>query len=319
VYGLTGTTNIAGMHDVLLAMNDSQHIYLLVISFLMIFVGLSFKIAAAPFHMWAPDVYQGAPTPVTAFLSVVSKTAGFVLLIRILLSIFANTTIDGPNSTSILLTMEDMIALVACVTMVLGNIVALRQQNMKRLFAYSSIAHAGYLLVAVASLSMFMLDSLWFYLTAYLFMNLGAFAIIQIVTEKSESEDISHFSGLYTRAPILAIAMAIMILSLAGIPGTAGFIGKLNIITGALVREQANYVLVSVMIATTVISYVFYFRIMVQMFLRKAKVEAPIKMPVGMGIVIGVCVAATILLGIFPNIAFDFLQSQFYEFGDFLQ
>jgi NADH-quinone oxidoreductase subunit N len=190
---------------------------------------------------------------------------------------------------------------------------------MKRLFAYSSIAHAGYLLVAVASLSMFMFDSLWFYLTAYLFMNLGAFAIIQIVTEKSDSEDISHFSGLYTRAPILAVAMSVMMLSLAGIPGTAGFIGKLNIITGALVREQANYVLVSVMIATTVISYVFYFRIMAQMFFRKAKVEAPIKMPVGMGIVIGVCVVATILLGIFPNIAFDFLQSQFYEFGDFLQ
>src|SRR4051794_18953141 len=319
VYGLTGTTNIAGMRDVLLAMSDSQYVYLLVIAFLMIFVGLSFKIAAAPFHMWAPDVYQGAPTPVTAFLSVVSKTAGFVLLIRILLSIFASATIDGPNSTSILLTMEDMIALVACVTMVLGNIVALRQQNMKRLFAYSSIAHAGYLLVAVASLSMFMLDSLWFYLTAYLFMNLGAFAIIQTLTEKSDSADMSHFVGLYYRAPVLAVAMAVMILSLAGIPGTAGFIGKLNIITGALVREQANYVLVSIMIATTVISYVFYFGIMVKMFFRKAKVEAPIKIPVGMGIVIGVCVAATILLGIFPNLAFDFLQSQFYEFGDFLR
>lgn len=320
VYGLTGTTNIAGMRDVLLAINDSQHVYLLVISFLMIFVGLSFKIAAAPFHMWAPDVYQGAPTPVTAFLSVISKTAGFVLLVRILLSIFANAATDGPNSTSILLTMEDIIALIACVTMVIGNVVALRQKNMKRLFAYSSIAHAGYLLVAVASLSMFMLDSLWFYLTAYLFMNLGAFAIIQLVTEKFESEDSSHFSGLYTRAPVLAVAMAIMILSLAGIPGTAGFIGKLNIITGALVREQANYVLVSVMIAATVISYLFYFRIMAQMFFRKAKqVEAPIKIPVGTGIVIGVCVAATVLLGIFPNIAFDFLQSQFYEFGDFLQ
>lgn len=319
VYGLTGTTNIADMRDVLLAINESQHVYLLVISFLMIFVGLSFKIAAAPFHMWAPDVYQGAPTPVTAFLSVVSKTAGFVILVRILLSIFANTAIEGPNSTSILLSMEWVIALVACVTMVVGNMVALRQDNMKRLFAYSSIAHAGYLLVAVASLSMFMFDSLWFYLTAYLFMNLGAFAIIQLITERSDSEDVSHFSGLYTRAPILAVAMAIMILSLAGIPGTAGFIGKLNIITGALVREQASYVLVSVMIATTVISYVFYFRILVQIFFRKAKVEAPIKLPVGMGIVIGVCVVATVLLGIFPNLAFDFLQSQFYDFGDFLR
>ncbi|MCQ6274632.1 NADH-quinone oxidoreductase subunit NuoN [Bacillus sp. V3B] len=319
VYGLTGTTNIAAMREILLALNDSQSVYLLVISFLMIFVGLSFKIAAAPFHMWAPDVYEGAPTPVTAFLSVVSKIAGFVLLVRVMLSIFANAVTDGPNSTSILLTMEDTIAFIAGVTMVVGNVVALQQKNMKRLFAYSSIAHAGYILVAIASLSLFMFDSLWFYLIAYLFMNLGAFAIIQTLTEKSDSEDSSHFSGLYTRAPILAVAMAVMILSLAGIPGTAGFIGKLNIITGALVREQANYVLVSVMIATTVISYVFYFGIMVQMFFRKAKVKDPIKIPVGTGIVIGVCAVATVLLGIFPNIAFDFLQAQFYEFGDFLR
>jgi NADH-quinone oxidoreductase subunit N len=319
VYGLTGTTNIAGMRDVLLANSDSQHVYILVIAFLMIFVGLSFKITAAPFHMWAPDVYQGAPTPVTAFLSVVSKTAGFVLLIRIFLSIFANAASSGPNSTSILEMMQDYMAFIAGATMIIGNVVALRQKNMKRLFAYSSMAHAGYLLVAFASLSAFMMDSLWFYLIAYVFMNLGAFSIIQILTEKFGSEDRNHFAGLYSRAPFLAVAMSVMLLSLAGIPGTAGFIGKLNIITGAFVVEEPYYVLVSVMIATTVIAYVYYFGIMVQMFFRPATSQEPITIPVGAGIVIGVCVVATILLGIFPNIAFDFLQSHFYEFGDFLQ
>ena len=319
VYGITGTTNMAGMRDVLLAMSNSQYVFLLGIAFLMIFVGLSFKIAAAPFHMWAPDVYQGAPTPVTAFLSVVSKTAGFVLLIRIFLSIFAYAASSGPNTASILEMMQDYIAFIAGATMIIGNIIALRQRNMKRLFAYSSIAHAGYLLVAFVSFSGFMFDSMWFYLSAYLFMNLGAFAIIQILTEESGSEDRSQFSGLYQRAPLLSVAFSVMLLSLAGIPGTAGFIGKLNIITGAFVVDQPYYVLVSVMIATTVIAYVYYFGIMVQMFFRPAASNEPVKIPVGAGIVIGVCLAATILLGLFPNLAFDFLQTNFYEFGDFLQ
>ena len=145
--------------------------------------------------MWAPDVYQGAPTPVTAFLSVVSKTAGFVIIVRIIVSIFIMAPTNGPNSEPILLTMSDYIAWIAGITMVIGNVVALRQRNMKRLLAYSSIAHAGYLLVAVSAFSVFMMDSLWFYLMAYLFMNLGAFAVIGLLTEKEETEDFRSFMG----------------------------------------------------------------------------------------------------------------------------
>lgn len=319
VYGLTGTTNIAGMRTLLTSLQDTQMVYLLTIAFFVMVVGISFKIAAAPFHMWAPDVYQGAPTPVTAFLSVVSKTAGFVLLVRIIVSIFLIIPANGLNSFPIPVEMRDFIAVIAGATLVIGNVVALKQKNIKRLFAYSSIAHAGYLLVAVSALSLFMFDSLWFYLVAYLFMNFGAFAIIQVLTEKSGDEDISHFSGLYQRSPLLAVAMGVMILSLAGIPGTAGFIGKLNIITGALVLDQPSYVLVSVMLAMTVVSYVYYFKIMVQMFFRPAVNKEMVRMTTGTGIVIGVCVVATVLLGIFPNIGFDFLQAHFYEFGDFLQ
>nr|WP_295974305.1 NADH-quinone oxidoreductase subunit NuoN [uncultured Bacillus sp.] len=318
VYGLTGTTNIADMRDVLMSLNDSQMIYLLVIAFFMITVGVSFKIAAAPFHMWAPDVYQGAPTPVTAFLSVVSKTAGFALIIRLLLSIFGTAATGGQGSAPILLEMQNYIAVIAAATMIIGNLVALRQRNIKRLFAYSSIAHAGYILVAVSALSIFMFDSVWFYLLAYLFMNMGAFAIIQLVTEKENAEDISHFAGLYRRSPLLAIAMGIMILSLAGIPGTAGFIGKLNIITGALVVPEAHYVLVSVMIATTVISYVYYFGVMVQMFFRPAETTEKIKIPASVGIVLLVCVIVTVWFGILPGTAFDFLQTHFHEFADFM-
>ena len=192
VYGLTGSTNLISIATQLSTLTDPQHIYLLGIAFLMIFVGLSFKISAAPYHMWAPDVYQGAPTPVTAFLSVVSKTAGFIIIVRILLSVFGLASTAGPGSAPILLKMQDYISFVAGATMVIGNVVALRQSNIKRLFAYSSISHAGYILVALASMNYFMFDAIWYYLLAYVFMNLGAFAVIQLVTEKTGSEKIDR-------------------------------------------------------------------------------------------------------------------------------
>ncbi|WP_075983165.1 NADH-quinone oxidoreductase subunit NuoN [Bacillus massilinigeriensis] len=318
VYGLTGTTNLVDMAKVLVTIMDEQQVYLLGLAFLMIFVGLSFKIASAPFHMWAPDVYQGAPTPVTAFLSVVSKTAGFVILIRVILSIFSNVPSEGPNSVSLLVSMQDYIAFLAGATMIIGNVVALRQRNIKRLFAYSSIAHAGYLLVAIAAMSFVMFDAMWFYLGAYLFMNLGAFAVIQLMTEKTDIEDISQFSGLYRRSPVLAVSMGIFILSLAGIPATAGFIGKVNIFIGALVQD--HFVLASIMIATTIVSYFYYFGILTQMFLRPAPHDhGEIKVPVGTGIVIGICAVATILFGIVPNIGLDFLHNNFDQFTDFLK
>ncbi|WP_282141177.1 NADH-quinone oxidoreductase subunit NuoN [Cytobacillus oceanisediminis] len=319
VYGLTGTTNLKEMAGFLTSIYNGQHIYLLGLAFFMIVVGLSFKLAAAPFHMWAPDVYQGAPTPVTAFLSVVSKTAGFIILIRILFSIFANAPSGEAQGLPMILALQDYIAFLAGATMIIGNLIALRQRNIKRLFAYSSIAQAGYLLVVIASMSLFMFDTLWFYLGAYLFMNLGAFAIIQHVTHKSGSEDISQFAGLYRRAPFLAIAMAIFLLSLAGIPGTAGFIGKLNIFMGALVPSEGHYVLVSIMIATTVVSYFYYFGVMVQMFFRPAGDTGKVKIPAALTAVIGISLAATILFGVAPNIAFDFLQGNFNQFTDFFQ
>ena len=322
VYGLTGTTNLIDMSEYLKMVSDTQHVYLLGLAFFMVFVGLSFKLATAPFHMWAPDVYQGAPTPVTAFLSVVSKTAGFIIMIRILVSVFLTIPTEGPDGFStipLLLKIQDYIAFLAAATMIIGNVVALRQRNIKRLFAYSSIAQAGYLLVVVATLSPFLFDTLWFYLGAYLFMNLGAFAIIQLVTQKTGSEDISQFAGLYRKAPLVAIMMAVFILSLAGIPGTAGFIGKLNIFMGALAVEPAHYVLASILIATTVVSYVYYFGIMVQMFFRPAVNDVKFKLPGTVGIVIGICAFATILFGIVPNIALDFLQENFNQFRDFFQ
>ncbi|RAK20425.1 NADH dehydrogenase subunit N [Anoxybacillus vitaminiphilus] len=316
IFGLTGTTNLKAIAGQLSTVIDMGQQYLLALALLMLFVGLSFKLASAPFHMWAPDVYQGAPTPVTAFLSVVSKTAGFVIVLRLMIYIFAGTPAEGTNSASMLLSMQDYIAFLAGATMIIGNTIALRQRNVKRMFAYSSIAHAGYLLVGFVTMSMFIIDSIWFYLVAYLLMNLGAFAILQVIADKSGSEDISQFAGLYRRSPLVAVAMGIFILSLAGIPGTAGFIGKVNIFLGAFVTEPAHYVLAAVMIATTVISYVYYFGILTQMFFRPAAEQTPVKLPLGVMMVVIFCAIGTIVFGVVPSIVYDFLN-QFEHFGDF--
>ena len=319
VYGLTGTTNLIAIANKLASLADGHQVYLLGLAFLMIFVGLSFKLAAAPFHMWAPDVYEGAPTPVTAFLSVVSKTAGFVIVIRILLSVFGVAASAGPGSTPILLKMQDFVVVVAAVTMIVGNVVALKQTNIKRMFAYSSIAHAGYILVAFASLSSNMIYAIWFYLLAYLFMNLGAFAVIQLVSEKTGSEKIADFAGLYRRSPVLAVAMGILLISLAGFPGTAGFIGKINIFIGTFVGTP-HYVLAATMIATTVVSYFYYFGVMTQMFFRPASDESKFgSIPFGIIVVLIVAVVASVLFGVAPNLAMNFLQNHFNEFSDFLK
>ncbi|MGG1679199.1 NADH-quinone oxidoreductase subunit NuoN [Neobacillus sp. NRS-1170] len=316
VYGLTGSTNLLAIAQSLSGLTDGQHVYLLGLSFLMIFVGLAFKLAAAPFHMWAPDVYQGAPTPVTAFLSVVSKTAGFVIVIRILLTVFGAATTKGPGSMPILLDMQDYIAFIAGATMIIGNVVALKQSNIKRMFAYSSIAHAGYILVALTSLSSNMFYSIWFYLLAYLFMNLGAFAVIQIVTEKTGSAKITDFAGLYRRSPGLAVVMGILLISLAGFPGTAGFIGKLNIFIGAFAGTP-HYVLASIMIATTVVSYFYYFGVMTQIFFRPSASEDKFKIPASILVVLIVAVVGSVLFGVMPNIALDFMNNNLDILADF--
>lgn len=318
VYGISGTTNIKEMAATLGAIDQQQHLFLLALAFLMIVVGLAFKISAAPFHMWAPDVYEGAPLPVTAFLSVVSKTAGFIIIIRIFIGVFFQVP-DLSGNNSLILSLQNYLAVIAGATMLIGNIVALRQSNIKRMLAYSSIAHAGYLLVAVTAFSPFMIETLWFYLGAYLFMTLGVFAIIQVAAWKAKKIQINEFAGLYRSSPFLAVSLAILFLSLAGIPGTSGFIGKLNIFMGALSTEPTHYILASLLIATTVISYIYYFRVLAAVFFRQPQQETKISFSPPAVIVISLCVAVTVILGVFPNIAFDFLHGNFLSFNDFIQ
>ena len=312
VYGLTGHTNLFEISAAMQNPIVMENAFLLMFSFFLVFVGLLFKVAGVPFHMWTPDVYQGSPTPASAFLSVVSKTAGFALILRFLLVVF----VAAPGITfgqPLFLDTQDYIAVIAILTMVVGNVMALRQTNVKRLFAYSSIAQAGYVLVPFVSPSILMFENVWFYLVAYLFMNLGAFAILQLVTERAKSEDISSFAGLYRSSPFLAVSMGIFLISLAGIPISAGFVGKFYIFVGALSTE--HYVLAGVMIATSIISYYYYFGILQQIFFRPAERAERIKAPIGIIIVVSIAAIATVGLGLIPNVAFEFFR-EFFNFSE---
>ncbi len=308
LYGLTGSTNLIEMGTNMAQIYEGQFMYLYGIAFFIVFVGLSFKIAAAPFHMWAPDVYQGAPTPVTAFLSVISKTAGFVIILRIVLYLFVTAPGDLDGIYSFMERHKIFIAAIAAITMIIGNVVALRQTDIKRLLGYSSIAHAGYLLVAVATHDFFAISTIWFYLVAYLFMTLGAFAAIQYVSDRTGSSEISVFAGLHKRSPILSVSLGIFLISMAGIPGTAGFIAKLNIFLGAFAFSPSSYVLIGILMATTVVSYFYYFGVLIQLFFRPAYSQPGlerIRIPASLLIVLAICVLGTVGLGIFPGLGLD--------------
>ncbi len=323
LFGLTGTTNIKEIGEMVTSFTDAPLQYVIGIAFFMIFVGFSFKMAVAPFHMWAPDVYQGAPIPVTAFLSVISKLAGFIIVLRIILSIYVGTSGDS-TATVVFSLFENhrvYIAVIAGVTMVVGNIIALQQKNLKRLFAYSSIAHAGYLLVSIATLGYFTIGTVWFYFVAYGFMTIGAFAIIQHMSRQAGSSDIAHFTGFYRKSPLLAVMLSLFLLSMAGIPGTAGFIAKLHILLGLFSFGSAHYVLAAILMGVTVLSYVYYFGIMRKLFNEPTSSQINlrlVKMPVSLKIVVVICVIGTIGLGIIPTVAFDFLYDIFGSFEDFL-
>lgn len=316
LYGLTGSTNILDMQRLFMQGVSGDIQLLLSLAFILLFIGLSFKIATVPFHMWAPDVYEGAVTPVTALLGTVSKIAGFVMIVRIFLVIFAAIPVQN-GAASLFSNMSIYIAVLASVTMIVGNSVALKQHSIKRMLAYSGVAHAGYLLVPLVAMSPFLMDSMWFYMFAYVLMNIGAFAIIHGIILRTGQENISAFAGLYKRSPFAAIMMTIFILSLAGIPGTAGFIGKINIFLGAFIVQPAHYVLASIMMGTTVISFIYYFRILQQMFFRRAESEERIVLPVNLKIVVSLCAIATVVLGILPASGYNFFYNYFPLMKDF--
>jgi NADH-quinone oxidoreductase subunit N len=279
LYGLAGTTAfsaVAGIlsdsNSVLTAGPDTVSLLTIIVALIMVFTGIFFKIAAVPFHMWCPDVYQGAPTPFTGFLSVAPKAAGFALLVRFISVILPQASADLRTSLLAIL------GLISAVTMTLGNFTAINQMNVKRLLAYSSIAHAGYLLMGITVLDGTGYHAILLYLAIYLFMNLGAFAVVQIVADATGAEDISAFKGLGYRMPMAAIALGIFLFSLAGIPPLAGFIGKFYLFA-ALIKEGGFwYILLALIgILNSVVALFYYARILREMYLRGMDLTSPLK------------------------------------------
>ena len=263
-----------------------------------ILAGVGYKIASVPFHMWSPDVYEGAPIPITAFLSVASKSAGFALFIRFFYAGFGSFELMQAVDWTF------MLAIVSALTMTVGNLAALPQQNVKRLLAYSSIAHGGYLLMGGVLLTSEGIGAILFYLVVYLFMNLGAFYVVVLIANEEGSEMIEGYRGLASRAPLVAWSMAIFLFSLTGIPPFAGFFGKWLLF--AAVLEQGYYWLALVGLLNSVVSLYYYARIVKAMFLEDSGEEpTPVYFSTGTFALLSVFVIPTILIG-FLNIFYTF-------------
>ncbi|MFD1427250.1 NADH-quinone oxidoreductase subunit N [Kroppenstedtia sanguinis] len=300
VYGLAGTTHLYTAQQRLAEAYSGGYESFVLLSLFLMLLGFGFKVAAAPFHMWAPDVYQGAPTTVTSFLAVVSKTAAFAFILRMLLSVYLFLLQAGPWMELV----SPALLTLAAVSMILGNTAALRQFQTKRMLAYSAIAQAGYLLVPVATLTgALMFESTVYYLMAYLWMTLGAFTVVMLVERDTGKEGMEAFAGLSRRSPWMAAAMTVFLLSLAGIPITAGFFGKFYILFHAVTAEA--YGIAVVMLATTVVSYFYYFGIIRMMYFRPALQGSKVQIPIPVGVVILVALAGTLLLGFFPQWVLD--------------
>lgn len=258
--GITGATDFYGI-QASLASGIGQPLVLST-AILMMVVGLGFKIAAVPFHFWAPDVYEGAPVPIAAFLAVASKIAGFAMMVRFFTVSFMG--VEGIQASGIWTLLEGLnwnllLGVMAALAMIVGNLTALRQENIKRMLAYSSIAHAGYILMGLVVLTQEGITAIMIYAFIYLFMNLGAFYVVMLVSNQLDSESIDDYKGLGFRAPLESVAMTVFLVALTGLPPTAGFIAKLYIFGAAV---SAGWIwLVLIAAVTTVISLFYYIRV----------------------------------------------------------
>ncbi|MHB8851814.1 MAG: NADH-quinone oxidoreductase subunit N [Ignavibacteriaceae bacterium] len=313
LYGLTGSTNLYEINSLVQA--SQVHGFTYVLSGFLIFVAIGFKISAAPFHFWTPDVYEGAPIPITAYLSIASKAAGFALLIRFVKITFIQSV--DPNGFWHLLNIIDwktFIIIISILTMTLGNFAAIWQNNMKRLLAYSSIAHAGYLLLGLAVLSNEGIAAILIYFVIYGFMNLGAFLVVMLISNKLGSEEIDDYDGLGSKAPFLSVSLAIFLVSLTGLPPTAGFIGKLYIF---LALVDAKMIVVAVIaLLNTVVSLYYYARVLKHMFLSDSTKETPaFTTSISSIVFVALMLAPILIFGIYFTPLVDFAKSSIALMG----
>lgn len=290
LYGSTGSTNLEQIIKSIAYSNAPPSLLVWAGAGLLL-VGFGFKIASVPFHMWVPDVYQGAPTPITAFISAGPKAAGFAALFRVFLFSFVTIELDWVA----------IVWVMAVLTMTVGNIIAIAQSDIKRMLAYSSIAHAGYVLVALVAGGANGVSSALFYLLAYTFMNIGAFTIVILLGRKGEENTtLESYSGLGSRSPVLALLMTVFMFSLAGFPPTAGFMGKFYVFSSAV---KSGFIwLVVIGVLNSLVSVYYYLRVVVLMFMHPPQPEAQ-KIPVafGAGLVLLISIWGVLYLGILPN------------------
>mgnify|MGYP000477657333 CR=1 FL=1 len=316
LYGLTGTLDIYAINGILFA--REINIFTLLIAGILIMVGFGYKISAVPFHFWTPDVYEGAPITITAFLSVASKAAGFAMLIRFFTISFLNPTVGnlGAGMHAVIRDFDWnlMLAVLSVLSMTIGNLVAIWQNNLKRLLAYSSIAHAGYMLMGIVVLSNEGISAVLIYFVVYLFMNLGAFYSVMLVADKIGSEDIDSYKGLGYRSPFLGVAFTIFLLSLTGIPPTAGFIGKLYLFAALINAKWIWLAIIGVL--NSVVSLYYYVRIIRNMFLRAPEESnAPINIKLNHILIILLLLIPTLLLGLYFGPLVDIAQASIQIFG----
>jgi NADH-quinone oxidoreductase subunit N len=294
-YGATGVTDLAGLRD---AVAQAGAEPLLVVSLGLMLVGFAFKVALVPFQMWTPDVYHGAPTSVTAFMSVGAKAAGFAALGRVVLYAFGTLWLDWLWVLGVL----------AVLTMSLGNLAALVQTNLKRMLAYSSIAHAGYILVGLTAGNVLGVSGVLFYLFVYAFMNVGAFAVVIAAGRLGHrGETLDDVAGLARRAPGLGAAMALFMLSLAGVPPLAGFLGKLYVFSAAVQADLAWLAIAGVL--NSVISAYFYLRVVAAIALRDPEADEKARVCPALGVGLGLASVAVVLLGLWPAPILDMARA----------
>ena len=301
LYGLSGTTNLRELATTLATQERGP---VLIMALVLVVAGIGFKIAAVPFHMWAPDVYEGAPTPITAFLSVGSKAAAIAVLLRIF--------VEGlPFLADV---WQPLFWVLAVLTMTVGNLAALTQSNVKRMLAYSSIAHAGYVLIGVVAGTTRGVTAILVYMVVYAFMQLGAFAVIVMLRRTDVvGDELKDLSGLYFRRPAAACAMLFFMLSLGGIPPTAGFMGKFWLFGAAI---ESGYVWLAVIgVVNSAISLYYYVRVIVFMWFKEEALGSPIVVSPAMAVALTVSLAGAVVLGLYPGPLFELAELSAQSLG----
>ena len=306
LYGLSGSTDIIQIHNSFFVLVEDN--FMIYVSILMVLTGVGYKISMVPFHYWTPDVYEGAPTPITAFFSIAPKAAGLGLFIRIMYSLFSESGTIA-NSTPILnVDWPFLIAILAAGTMTIGNVLAIQQNNVKRILAYSSISHAGYMLMCGAIMSNSAIKAILFYIVIYMFMNLGAFFYAIFISNKLGVENVDEYKGLGYKSPLMASIMVIFLISLTGLPPTAGFIGKVYLFS-AIIESKTFYWLAVVGILNSVVSLFYYFNIVRSMWFDEPKDDSTINPHPAIGVIIIICSIPTILFGLKWGMLHDFINN----------